>query len=767
MKKSFRKQTLKTLLASVLALSALPAVAQQGDTSSVQRRTLKEVSINTGRASQQTPITTSNMNQRQISDNKTDISIPYILNTLPSVVAEGENGMVGNTSMRVRGIDRTRINVNINGITLNDAESQMVYWVNLPNLAGMAQNIQLQRGITASTEGSSDFGGAINLQTLNGKFQPYAVADLSGGSFNTRQYNFMVGSGITKHNWSFDFAYNGMNTDGYVRNGFADHKSFFASATHYGERSIFKAIAIVGKQKTGITWNGAYAEDLDNDPTYNDAGAYDDAFGNIYYYGNETDNYFQRHYQLYYNYALTSRWNINAVADITYGDGYYENYKNDKKPGSKYNLNTDSTTLNKSDFITRKMMDNVAYTANIGANYHSDKFQLSFGQAAQLYDGLHFGNIIWAQDPSLYTLNTFNDEGELEWYRNHSVKTSATSYLRANWDISHQSNLYADLQFRMVHYTMDGIDDDDIFDSLKFDENYNFFNPKVGYNRLWTSNNNQQNRLYFVAGISHREPCRADIKDAYYSNLWYQNGDTVKAEAMLDIEAGYQIRRSRFAASANLYAMLYKDQLTPSGRINSASGYALMDNVDRSYRLGIELEAGYWATDWMHLAGNLTLSRNKIIDYVYTVSVMDENWDYDHTEQRALGTTDLSFSPSVVGAAIATFKPFYACGEKGRNFNIQFVGKYVGEMYVDNTSREEMLQEDYFLLNLKAGYTWQLSGNKQIEAQIVVNNLLDHTYRVNAWNASYYFTDSANDSYDRAYFQQPGRNVMARLVFSF
>ena len=767
MKKSIRQRTIQPLLASVLALASLPLFAQQpADTVTARRHTLKEVNINIGHASQQMPLTTSNMNQQQISENKTDISIPYILNLMPSVVAEGENGMVGNTSMRIRGIDRTRINVNINGITLNDAESQMVYWVNLPNLAGMAQNIQLQRGTTASTDGSSDFGGAINLQTLNGRFSPYATADFSMGSFNTRQYSFMAGSGITRHNWSVDLAANGMTTNGFVRNGFADHQSLFVSATHYGKRSLFKALAIAGKQKTGITWNGAYANDLDADPTYNDAGTYYDAFGNVFYYGNETDNYFQRHYQLYYNYSLTSRWTLNTVADVTFGDGFYENYKDDKKPGSKYGLITDSTTLAKSDFITRKLMDNVAYSLNIGANYQSDRFHLSFGQAAQLYDGFHFGHIIWAQDPSLLALNTFDENGEYEWYRNHSVKKSTNSYLRANWDISDKSSLYADLQFRIVHYTMEGTDDDDIWDSLHFNEDYFFFNPKVGYNRSWSSDNGQQNRLYFVAGISHREPCRADITDAYYSNLWYNNGDTVKAEAMLDIETGYQIQRYRFSASANLYAMLYKDQLTPSGRINSASGYALMDNVDRSYRIGIELVAGYQATDWMNLAGNLTLSSNKIIDYVYNVSVMDENWDYDHTEQRSLGTTDLSFSPSVVGAAIASFRPFYYLGSKGRNFDLQFTGKYVGEMYVDNTSRPEMLQDDYFLLNLKAGYTWQLSGNKEIEAQLVVNNLLDHTYRINAWNASYYFTDGS-DSYDRAFFQQPGRNMMARLVFSF
>ena len=527
------------------------------------------------------------------------------------------------------------------------------------------------------------------------------------------------------------------------------------SASRYGEKSLLKAIVIIGKQKTGITWNGASAEDLDVDPTYNDAGTYWDDLGNVYFYGNETDNYNQRHYQLYYTYTPTANWAINTAFDFTHGDGYYENYKDNKKI-SKYGLFGNENAMAKSDYITRKEMLNSAYTLTANARYTHNKLAFSFGGTGLYYDGDHFGNLVWAQDAS----NLFIDEAltqsiadnydTYEFYRNKGVKTDLTGFARMDYELSRNENLYLDLQYRHVNYNIDGSDDDYV--TLIFDENYNFFNPKAGWNKIFGTSDRQQ-RIYAVAGISGREPTRADIKDAVNS------GDTIKGERMLDIELGYQFSTPRFQASVNGYAMLYKDQLTASGRI-SESGYALMENVDKSYRIGIELQAGYKVADWMTLECNATLSTNKVKDFVYTY--YDENWE---SQSMNLGTTDLSFSPNVVGAGIATFRPFASCGhQKLENLKLQLVGKYVGEMYCDNTSREEMKQDDYFLLNIRAGYTWSLKCGNEVEAQFVVNNVLNHTYRTNAWVSDAWNPETHSFDVYRGYFQQPGLNWAARLV---
>ncbi len=701
----------------------------------------EEVIISATRADNKIPLTTSTMSREQLQENKVSPAIPYAIETEPSVVVSAENGLVGATSFRIRGVDATRINVNINGITLNDPESQAVFWYNIPNLGGMAQSVQLQRGIGASTGGSASLGGALNLQTLSASSRPYAEADLAYGSFNTRQYGITAGTGLSKKGFSLDLAYNGMNSDGFVRNGMADQQSLFLSGGYYGKRSLLKAVFIMGSQRTGITWDGASAKDLDKDPHFNGTGSYYDEFGNVRYYDNETDNYHQRHYQLYYSFLPNEYWTLNAAVDFTHGDGYYEQYKDDKKPGKYYGL-TSLTGTKKSDFIHRKQMFNSAYTGVLSAAYRDQHLSVMFGNSFLFYDGNHFGNLIWAQDSmSVNGIDYLNigEDHPYEWYRNKGEKIDNTSYIKLNYDVTKRFNVYADLQLRNIDYKLNGMDTS--FDSLAFHEKYLFFNPKLGMN----CSIDDRQRIYFVAGMVGREPTRSDIKDAII------NKDTIKVETMLDMELGYGLQKSNFNLNANLYAMLYKNQLTPSGDLSS-SGYALMENVDKSYRIGVELAAGYRFCRWFSLDGNLTLSSNKIIGYTYT----DFN-DGDTTLQTFKANTDLSFSPSVVGAGIATFRPF-------KNTKVQLVGKYVGKQFCDNTSREVYALDPYFLLNLRTAYTWKMGNGNELELQFVINNLTNHQYRLSAWVGDYEW-----DGYyhSRAFLQQPGLNYMLRMVARF
>lgn len=712
------RQCRRTIL--IIAFFIIPNLSWSQEPAKDSVRLLNEVRISDTYVGQRTPLTNTTLNHEQLDDSRTETSLPYIIELQPSVVATGENGKVGNTSFRLRGVDAARINVGINGITLNDAESQTVYWVNIPNLAGMANTMQLQRGVGASVGGSSSFGGALNIQTLNANSTPYGSADFSLGLWNTRQYGISAGSGITRHGFSMDAAYSGLTSDGFVRGGFCDHQSLFLSGGWQSDRSMLKAIVIIGSQRTGITWDGAYDYQLDADPRYNGAGAHTDSYGNVSYYPDESDNYHQRHYQLYFTHLLSPDWSLNAIANFTHGDGFYEQYA-DLDP----------------DRITRKFENNGAITGRLAANYSHGPWDISFGQTMLYFEGDHFGHIIWQQDDASVT-----EQHPSEWYRNKGTKRDATTFAKINRTLTKHLNLYGDLQLRLVNYRIEGPDDD--LAMLHFFEDNLFFNPKVGLN--WVLNPHQ--RLYFVAGISQREPARPDIKE----NIKVA-GDTVKAEAMLDIEAGYQYNGLRGSFAANAYAMLYKDQLTAVGALNSG-GYALMENVDRSYRIGLELMGGYRFASWMKMDANLTLSSNKILDYTFD----DFRSGVDAVAVRRTATTDLSFSPSVVGAAIATFEPFL-------NAKLQLIGKYVGAMYCDNTSRQINRQEAYFLLNLKAGYTWQFKGHREIEAQILVNNILNHHYRLSAWTADYAYNGLLYT--DRAYYQQPGTNLTFRIAMKF
>lgn len=779
----FKKQLLLLSFAGLMAMGAnAQHVAVNGNVNDTL--TLKEIVINSSYVDHKSPLTTSEMSRKKLEEIRMIPSLPYQLELEPSVVVSGENGMVGATSFRIRGVDATRINVNINGITLNDPESQAVFWYNIPNLGGMAQNIQIQRGLGASNGGTASMGGAMNLQTFSVAPKPYAQADLSYGSFNTRQYGVTVGTGRTRSGFAFDLAYNGLASDGFVRNGKSDQQSLFLNGGWYGKRSLLKAVFIMGHQKTGITWDGASAEDLDIDPTYNSVGSYYDEFGKVHFYDNETDNYNQRHYQLYYSFRPNAHWTLNAAFDYTHGDGYYEQYKDNKRPSyyglvSLNSLNWENEALNwkpdslivinqenygdtiitenpytnnpyeKSDFIHQKKMDNNAYTGILSAVYQTSRFTATLGDTYLYYDGWHYGNLIWAQDDLSLDGETpleISVNHPYEWYRNRGQKHDNTAFLKLNYDFSGRFNMYGNLQVRYVDYTLSGMDDS--FYSIPWHQNYLFFNPKIGGNFQI----NPENRFYFVAGITNREPTRSDIKDAI------ENGETVKPETMIDVELGYGNQKNNFTFNGNLYAMLYKDQLTPSGDLSS-TGYALMENVDKSYRIGVELVAGYRFTRWFSLDGNITLSRNKVLDYTFT----DFN-DGDSIMTTYTKTTDLSFSPSVVGAAIATFRPFNGA-------KLQVIGKYVGKQYCDNTSREVYALDPYFLLNLRASYDLTLKNGGFVRFNLAVNNLLNHYYRLSAWVCDWVDDYSSETTcyyyHSRAFLQQPGINFMAGVTVGF
>ena len=718
--------------ALALVFNFLPFTSRAQDTV----RTLDEVMIQDVRVSNTAPLTTSTVSREELDDSRSAVSIPYQLETQTSVVAGAENGTVGATSIRIRGVDASRINVNINGITLNDPESQSVFWANIPNLGGMAQSLQIQRGVGASTGGSPAFGAAINMQTLNAQSAAYGVADFGLGSWNTRQYSVSAGTGIMKSGLSFDVAYSGLTSDGFLRGGQTDQHSLFATASWYGKRTLVKLLTIIGQQNTGITWDGADSATLDVDPRYNSAGEFD-VDGNTFYYRNATDNYWQRHYQLYVSQLLDNNWSLNVALDYTKGYGYDEYYKQNKK-FSSFNLPFGG----RSDFITRKIMANDAYTANLSLRYSGKRSTLSLGDNMLLFDGDHYGNVLWCRDTSVHFNTPYSD-----WYSYNGHKLDNTAYIKGTYEFSERLNAYADLQLRMVEYTLNGVTDDadTLFD---FTNNYLFFNPKAGVNYRISD----YSRAYFVAGIMGREPTRSDIKDAHAS------GDTVKAETMLDLELGYQHTAGRWAFNANLYAMLYKDQLTPNGDLSS-SGYALMENVEKSYRVGVELEGGYRFAKWLRMDANLTLSQNRSVDFTYS-----DFADGDSVMTTVTANTPLSLSPAVIGAAIATITP---C----KDFKLQLIGKYVGKQYADNTGRECYAIDPYFLLNMRASYTWHLKGTNEIEAQLAINNVLDHQYRQSAWVGDWvddWSSTTTNYYYhSRGWLQQPGINFMGRVIYRF
>ncbi|MFV0470050.1 MAG: TonB-dependent receptor plug domain-containing protein, partial [Dysgonomonas sp.] len=424
---------------------------------SLKQVKLDEVTVLSTRAGDNAPVAYSNLSQQQIKKDNAAKNIPYILQTLPSVVAFSEDGSgVGNTSLRIRGVDATRINVTLNGMPLNNPESQEVYWVNLPDISNSLQSLQVQRGVGTSTNGTASVGGSISMNTVGAREKAYGEISGSLGSYNTYLYTLAAGTGILKNGLSFDARYSQVKGDGYIRNGKVDHQSLYAALSYYSGNDMFRLSYLHGTQHTGITWEGISPEQLEENRRYNPAGEYTDDAGNVRYYGNETDNYYSDIAQLTYSRFLSKTLTLNANINYNHGYGYYENYKTDRNFASYYGLpdqTVNGVTYEESDAIHRKLMMNDFYTANVSLSYAKNNLRFSGGGMASYYDGDHYGRILWVK----YNENI---PANYEWNRNNAKKQDYNLFAKAEYDIDWALSVFGDIQYRYIDYRMSGIDDD-------------------------------------------------------------------------------------------------------------------------------------------------------------------------------------------------------------------------------------------------------------------------------------------------------------------
>lgn len=697
----------------------------------------EEIFISATRAKNKTPMAYTNISGDEIANRNMGQDIPYLLQLTPSFVTTSDAGAgVGYTNFRIRGTDLNRINVVVNGIPLNDAESHGTWFVDQPDLASSLENVQIQRGVGTSTNGAAAFGATINLQTNTLKKDAYGEYKTAFGSFNTFKNTVSAGTGLLNGKWSVDTRLSKVTSDGYVDRANSDLKSFFLSAGYYSENTILKANIFSGFEETYQAWNGLPSEMLKTDRTYNSGGEYTDENGNTQYYENQVDHYQQDHYQLHFSHKFSQEWNLNASAHYTHGKGYYENYK-DNEDLEDYQIDpitVGSELIESTNLVNRKWLDNDFYGITYSLNYNENKSDLTIGGGYSIYDGDHYGNVIWAQ---FYGSANPNHE----WYRSNGLKKDFNIFAKYNYQVAEKLSLFADIQYRRINYNIDGIDDD--LRDLTQEHNFNFVNPKAGI--FYQPATNQE--LYLSFAIANREPNRSNYTDA---------DPTAKQpayETLRDWELGYNYKSSVFSFAANYYYMCYRDQLVLTGEINDV-GAPIMVNVDKSFRTGIELQVGVQIAKDVQWNGNTTFSTNKIKDFTEYV----DNWDTWGQEEYELGTTDLAFSPNVIANSQFVYTP-------ADNFSLAFVSTYVGKQYIDNTSNEDRSLNAYFVNNLKADYTFETNLFKEITLHFMANNLFNHTYESNAWVYSY-ITGGERYKMD-GYYPQAGAHFMFGVDFKF
>lgn len=756
------------LSAALFALvpGAVQGTEPEGGVGKVEK--LDSAVVLTSRAGRNTPVTYTMVSKDELRKTNPLNSLPMMLNLQPSVVAVNEGGTgLGYSKMTVRGSKGSQINVTLNGITLNDAESQEVFWVNIPALGNILSSVQLQRGLGTSANGAGAFGASINMSTASVGADPYASVDLSYGSYNTFTATAAAGTGLTRSGLYFDFAYSRGTTDGYIRNAYADVQSAFAVLGWMNEKNSLRLTWLFGDQHTGITWHGIDLDQYNADRRYNPAGEYYDVYGNVLYYDNDTDNYTQHHLQLNYTRQFGEKVVWSTTFNWTKGDGYYENYKAGKK-FTKYGFAKDFTYERdgvtyasdyKNDFIVREAMDNNYFVLNSDVRYSGDQLKLTAGVNLSRYDGDHFGKLLWSQ-----VLGEDYDYGSHYWYLNNGLKQEANAFARAEYSPLTWLTAFADLQYRGVSLLMTGEEDDGT--PLDYSDSWHFFNPRAGLTFSWSP----RHKAYASAALGHREPGRSDIKEIIYSRNAGDDKSDLRPEKMLDVEFGYTYTGAKFSASANVYLMEYWDMLLETGKLSDV-GYAIKENVDRSWRRGIELAAGWQATPWLRADANLTLSVNRIKDFTEYVQHVDtyDNWEMTgRTTPYEYGTTTMLMSPSVTGMARLAFTPWRNTASNSlKTTTLAIDGKYVGKQYLDNTASDDRSVPAYFVSNLSVSHEFDLDGSA-LGLSLYVNNLFNNLYYADGWCYKNLVEEDSNAyCYGLGIYPQAPLNFMLKVSYRF
>lgn len=718
-------------------------------------RNLEGVIVTATRAGEKTPTTYTTVDQEEIEKQNLGQDLPFLLNWTPGVVTTSDAGAgVGYTGIRIRGSDPTRINVTVNGIPINDSESQGVFWVNMPDQATSTNSIQVQRGVGTSTNGAGAFGASINLLTSGHTQEAGASISATVGSYNTQKYNAIYRTGLLQSNWAFEGRLSSITSDGYIDRARSDLSSYYVSAGYFGKKSILKFITFAGNEVTYQSWWGTPQARLENDADGMEAVIANNGYTqaqaenlrnsgrtfNYYLYDNQVDDYGQDHYQLHFAHTINDQWSLNSALHYTKGAGFFEEFKDDDDLAD-YNLadvQIGGETISSSDLIRRRWLDNDFYGVTYGLSYDGGDIEAVFGGAYNEYDGLHFGEVIWARYAS-------NGPIRHRYYESHSDKSDFNNYLKLNYQLSPKLNLFGDLQVRAITYEGEGTDND--LRTIDFDQSFTFFNPKFGA----TYDLGMGANIYGSFAVGNKEPNRSDIIDA-------SPGTTPDHETLNNLELGFRKQTSTYALQVNYYLMDYKNQLVLTGEVNDV-GAGIRTNVADSYRMGIEAQLGLQVAKGLSWNVNAALSENKIKQFDEVIFDYGPAFDEYNEVRTTFEDTDISFSPGIVAGSQWTYEP-----TSGLSFSL--LSKYVGEQFLDNTQSDDRKIDAFFVNDFRANYSFSTKSLKGISLSLLVNNILNTEYESNGYTFGY-FGGQDFEVRENYYYPQAGTNFLLSLGLDF
>ena len=752
---------------------------------SVKMEKLQEVVVMAVKAPNNAPFAMSKVDRKQLETfARTGQELPFLFARTPGVVAWSENGMgTGTTYMRIRGAGDSRINVTLDGVSLNSPEDQCVFWANMNSYASLLSNVQIQRGVGTSTNGDGAFGGTVALTTKFPSLDPTGEVNFSYGSYNTMNYGVSASTGLLADHLVANFAWHQAQTDGFIHGTKGRSGSYMTGLTYINNGGTLKlSYKNIGNyEKTGQAWNGVTAGNdgyslnaYDGIRTYKDMykaglGRYNSLYEimpgadeyTVYHnpdgsyvvnryqmadgslWPRTTDNFWQNHNLLNLTWKMNDHWTTTGTLHYTRGHGYYEEFRYQNNGAKKFGLPltaSDGSKTKNVDYVRKKGMTQDTYGLVWNVNYRDDHWDVIGGASLQQFEANHYGYLTFTTNDQLRA-DLFTDKGRYKYYDSDADKTDGQLFVKGLYHITGAWDAFADVQYRHVSFLTNGTNDKFIpltdgsyaKHLLNISKQYNFVNPKAGF-----SYHKDGHSAYLSYALSHREPERNNFTD---------NGTkdpAPRAESLHDVELGYGYQFSRWHANLGLYAMMYHNQFVQTGK-KSDIGEDLTTNIKKSYRLGLEVSAGVNVTNWFSLEANAAISKNAIRDFDEVV----EDWrDYEYDDpakyQDAItlyhidgdgdgyrtihhGKSTLAFSPSVI---LNGFADFHIKG-----FEATWHTNFVSRQYLDNSASKDRSLPKYTQTNIHLGYDLNLDmkGLKHIVFGVNLNNIFNRRYASSGW----------------------------------
>lgn len=690
-----------------------------------------EVIVRATNAGRAAPVSVQNLEKREIAANYQAQDIPLLMQITPSVNAHSDAGsMAGYSYFRMRGMDQTRINFSINGVPVNDPENQGFFTHNFSDLLSSAAELQVQRGAGVSANGTSSLAGSVQVTTATPADSFQAMVTVAAGSFNTLRTTAEVHSGKLGNGPKLYARFSQVRSDGFRDNSASEALGFFAAALWEGKKSSTEFNAWGGSTRNQLSYLGLVKADFETRPQTN------------YLTPEETDRFRQFFARLRRSQALDSKNSLHFNVYTVRGVAPEFKVRFGEVPLAWLNMPDVNDSVSTTDAMGSYLLDQWLGGASAYWQFKSHRWESSVGFHANYFSALHSMQTVQASVfPAGFAPGAIAHE-------NRGYKDEQSAFGKFSYRPAERWLLFADLQLRRAAWRYRAVDQPIARDTFNVDDmQWWFFNPRIGLRRSL----NERTSAYLALARTSREPTRFDYLQDDRANFDIAQHN-LQPEKLWNAELGFNHSSKSLSVDANIFLMLFDNQLVNSGQLNTF-GYPIMSNVGRSTRTGAEISYRWHLSEKLYLAGNAAVMRSIIKQFTVNYSLPD----FTQIEMT-YGNVATALTPNFISNTGISVLPV-------KELETSLRHRHVSAQFLDNTQNHDLQIPAFNLLDFQICYRMAFAQTK-VRINLWINNLLDARYAPSGATGGYQAEGTNSISTTAYFFPAMGRNFMAGLQFS-